>query len=190
MFFLEAQRSTLGKPWNGPGSSWAHPHAKEYHLLHEANHQNVGAAAAHTTAKPETQPLGDHQHHRQWKMHHQQPESSPKQLQNYLGRDVGLGRCSETYSRCKLGNFEENYVWIGLITSLGQGQCLPTLEWGKWLKPAKAELYLARVSKAVSALSRDFGRGSQHGSARSLLPKLTIQGTATLWLLNTVNKHF
>lgn len=64
---------------------------KSYHLLHEANHQNVEAAAALTTAKPETQPLGDHQHHRQLKMHHQQPESSPKQLQNYLGRDAGLG---------------------------------------------------------------------------------------------------
>lgn len=116
MFFLEAWRSTLRKPWNGPGSSWAHPHAKEHHLLHEANHQNMGAAAAHTTVKPETQPLGDHQHHRQWNMPHQQPESSPKELQSYLRRDVGLGWCSETCSRCKLENFEENDFWIGLTT--------------------------------------------------------------------------
>lgn len=55
--------------------------------------------------------------------------------------------------------------WIN--PSLGQRQNLSTLEWGKWLKPAKAELYLARVPKAVSVLSRDFDRACQEFVAQA-----------------------
>lgn len=169
MFFLEDQRSMLEKYWNGPGSLWAHPHAKQYYLLcHEANHQNVGPAAAHMIAKPETQPLGHHQHSRQWNMHNQQQESSPKQLQNYLKHDAGFWVIVRNLIQTQIGKLWRRWYLNCINSSWGQSI---RLHWNR-----KSDLSLQRHSCftlpssccIVGILSTDFSTGLQHGSPVSL----------------------